>query len=114
MSYELKIGNHPAQADHPIKKGEKLFDNDGHPVPLFPKQKAIYLDGQVIAHVTTARKVVFLVPIETLTEHIRDVALSLVDAELGPPTGAFVIPKIETQAQDEDDTSHDDEQDGYS
>ena len=61
MSYQLTITNHPAQAKHPFT-GEPLFDSDGNPVPLFADQKAIRLDGRVIAYVNAVGKVLFIVP----------------------------------------------------
>ncbi len=43
----IEIRNHHAQARHPITK-ERLVDDAGEPVPLFPFLRTFYLDGHMI------------------------------------------------------------------
>ena len=90
-SYELTIGNHPAQQRHPLTR-EPLFDEDGNPVPLFPDQRSVKLDGTVIAYVGKNRQgdkwnVCFLHPHKALGV-IAQEACDLVNSELGPVAGS--------------------------
>ena len=80
-SYELTIGNHPAQAAHPFTR-KLLVDENGDPVPLFPKEKSIRLDGRVIAFVNEGLDINFIVPLSKLGV-IADEAKALVKSELG-------------------------------
>jgi hypothetical protein len=48
-NYKLTIENHPAQARF---AGKPLFDDEGRPIPLFPDQRSIRMDGQVVAYVS--------------------------------------------------------------
>lgn len=45
LTIELK--NHPAQAQF---KGKPLVDENGDPVPLFPNEHGVYVDGQCLAY----------------------------------------------------------------
>ena len=81
MSYSLTIENHPAQARHPFTS-EPLVDNDGLPVPLFPDQRSIKLDGRLIAYVSNERKIMFLVPLGKLGVIAKE-AEELVNKEMG-------------------------------
>ena len=44
VAMDITFRNHPAQARNSIT-GEPLEDIYGEPVPLFPDQRAIYVDG---------------------------------------------------------------------
>ncbi len=43
----MELRNHPAQAQF---KGKPLVDENGDPVPLFPDQRSVYVDGQCLAY----------------------------------------------------------------
>ena len=103
-NYELKITNHPAQARHPFTN-EPLFDNDNNPVPLFPNERSVRLDGRIIAYVTEERNVLFIVPLERLGV-IADEAKALVEKELGPVAKTAAVPmpvEVVKTESDEDD-----------
>ena len=44
MEIKIELRQHPAQAQHPVTK-KPLFDEHNDPVPLFPKQKSIWMLG---------------------------------------------------------------------
>lgn len=46
---QVEIRNHPAQARNPVTD-EPLVDAAGKPVPLFPDQRSIYVDGHMVAY----------------------------------------------------------------
>lgn len=98
-SYQLTIENHPSQAAHPFT-GEPLFDDDGKPVPLFPDQRSIRLDGRVIAYVANGNAM-FIVPRESLGV-IADEAVELA-ASIGAEQTHFVPqPKEPIEVDDEE------------
>lgn len=102
----LEICNHPAQARHPAT-GKPLFD-DGVPVPLFPNQRAIKLDGYVIAYVSPTLDVFFLGPIEKVGQAVVDAATELVQRELGEP-GSVKTPLAMEKIDADDSISTNDE-----
>ena len=89
MTYKLTLENHPAQAVHPFNR-QRLFDADGKPVPLFPKQRSVKLDGRVIALVNESGHISFIVPLSKLGV-IADEAKLLVGNEFGAVGKVFAI-----------------------
>jgi hypothetical protein len=83
MTYEITLGNHPSQARHPVTN-EPLTDKAGQPVPLFPDQASVKLDGFVIAYVSCNNNVQFLAPFSRLPQQLRDEVVALVENERGP------------------------------
>ena len=99
--YQLSIGQHPAQARHPITN--EPLEKDGKPVPLFADQFSIKLDGRIIAYVLPGNRVAFLVAESKLGESIVSESLALVAKELGS-VAAHVSPPIMPDIEpDEDD-----------
>ena len=97
--YKLTIENHPSQARHPISD-EPLF-KDGKPVPLFPDQRSIKLDGTIIAYVNAAGKVMFIMPENKLPGTIADEALDLAASEYGGKSEVhFVAPVLGNEASE--------------
>ena len=79
MNYQLILANHPAQARF---AGKPLFDDDGAPIPLFPDQRSIRLDGRVIALVSQSR-LSFIV--EGIPEAIKSQAEQMANEWRGCP-----------------------------
>lgn len=106
--YKLEICNHPAQARHPLNK-KPLFKDD-KPVPLFPKERCIKLDGTIIAYVNEHRKVMFLFPPSKLGT-IQDEAIKLVRDQLGDPEKVVPMtePPVELEEFVEDEEDQNDE-----
>jgi len=90
--YTLTIENHPAQARHPIT-GKPLF-RAGVPVPLFPDERSVRLDGVVIAYVSDKKNVLFIVP-ESRLGPIAAEAVALVERELGPVKKTTSVTEVE-------------------
>ena len=80
MNIELRP--HPSQARHP-RTDEPLTDSNGDPVPLFPNQRGIYLDGHLVGFVCEPprRNLAFIV--QGLPEAVKTEAADLVAAEFG-------------------------------
>lgn len=97
--YNLEIGEHPAQLR---VDGQPMF-KDGKPVPLFPNQKSVRLNGQVIAYVNEKHKVLFIVP-ESKLGVIAQEAIELVKKELGDGGSHMIAePVVEIEEEDECD-----------
>ena len=99
--YKLEIDSHPAQALHPFTK-KPLFDDDGKPIPLFPDEKSIRLDGRIIAYVTKDRAIMWLYRRDKLGA-IADAAVELVEKEFGSPATAEVESQGSPVPQNEED-----------
>jgi len=100
MSFNLTIRNHPSQARHPIT-GKPWFDDDGVYVPMFPDQRAIALDGFVIAYVSESGVIAFLAPFENLPEGCVKKAEALVEKEFKKPTKTIAPPPIKEHEPEE-------------
>lgn len=94
--YQLEITNHPAQARHPFSK-LPLVDNDGVPVPLFPDQRSIKLDGRIIAYVSEKRNISFLIPLGRLGVIAKE-AEELVANQMGPVPNVNAVPEPRSEA----------------
>jgi hypothetical protein len=106
MQFELR--NHPAIADHPFKKGEKLMDTNGNPVPLFPDQRALYMDGWLIAYVVPCDdgcKTLFIKPESILTKPVIEAGRQFVADNFASVVGGHVIaePVEEDEGFEDDD-----------
>lgn len=99
-NYELKIANHPAQARNPLTN-VPLVDENGEPVPLFPKQRSVKFDGVVVAYVSEECNVQIIR--HGLGQVIEDEIFALVEKELGPVAKSHVIAKPVEVEVDEDD-----------
>jgi len=94
--FKVELKQHPAQAIHPITRA-KLFRDDGTPVPLFPNQRSIYVDGYFVGYVCEppARRVAFINSRCNIPELIAEVQAA-VEAEFGvTPTVTHVPEPIE-------------------
>ena len=101
-NYKLTIENHPSQMRHPITQ-EPLFDKDGKPVPLFPDQKSIRLDGRIIAYmILETKKVLWIMPKHKLGP-IADEGLELAEAFFGKVEGEHSPPEMEETVDDDVD-----------
>ncbi len=93
--FEVTIEPHPAQARHPNDKS-KALTQDGKPVPLFPDERCIRLDGKLIGYVGNAssgRAVMFIVPESKLTEAVTNAAKTAVVAEFGALGEVLSVPE---------------------
>ena len=99
-SYTLEIGDHPAQMRSPVTK-EPMF-KDGKPVPLFPNQKSVKLDGRIIAYVNEKHKVLFIVP-ESKLGPIAAEAIELVKKELGDGGSHMISEPVQQEIEAYDD-----------
>lgn len=105
LNFELK--NHPAQARHPFTK-EPLF-NDGQPVPLFPKQRALAFDGRIIAYISEYGNVGFIVPQERLGEVIVDEAKKFINENFTPVNMVSSVLEAEEPEESADGDFEDEE-----
>ena len=80
MAFNLTLGNHPSQAIHPAT-GKPWFDAENKPVPKFPDQRSIRLDGYVIAYVSELGNIAFIAPYSRLPKGVREEAKELVERE---------------------------------
>ena len=102
---ELRIINHPAQARHPFTN-QPLVDDQNRPVPLFPDQRAISIDGGgILAYVVPVKaagtwKVLFIKPKQQLGV-IVEMACKLVEEQLGPIEKKHVITELAEELQSE-------------
>lgn len=93
-TYTLTMGNHPAQARHPLS-GEPMFDSDGEPVPLFPNERSVRLDGHVIAYVSEAGNIGYRIPSSRLGEAITSEIVELVAKEFKPVKKIASPPEVD-------------------
>ena len=98
---KLELKNHPAIADHPTKPGQKLTDENGVGIPLFPDERSVWLDGSMIGYIGPApgRGFNSLVPKSRLPVQLLDAVSDLVEKELGarPAKSCFASePPVET------------------
>lgn len=94
--YELTIGNHPAQARHPVTN-ELLFDNDGVAVPMFPDQKSIRFDGTIVAYVANGNLLIINSRLPSaIVDEMKDLA-----ATLGDVNQVSTVPE-ETNGEDDE------------
>lgn len=83
-NFRVTIEPHPSQARHPITN-EPLV-KDGKPVPLFPDERSIRLDGDLIGYVgnkESGRAVMFIVPKGRFAQAIIDEVTKSVVVEFG-------------------------------
>lgn len=99
LNFELR--NHPAQARHPVTKAP-LFDADNKPVPLFPKMRALYLDGVLIAYCQAlpGYPVTFT---HFVDAHVSEAASDFVEAEIGRVASINMPPEIDDEFESEGD-----------
>ena len=106
---KFEIANHPAQALHPFTK-EPLVDDAGKPVPLIIDQRALLLDGKLIAYLLPKRKVSFIVPIERLGQAVADKAVEFANRFYDRNPSIFFpkeipanaeVPDLEIEIEDE-------------
>lgn len=103
MSFNLRLANHPAQARNPVTNAP-LFDADGVPVPLFPDQRSVYLDGFLVAYVNASGNISFIMPESKLTAPIVQAIRDLVSSEFTPAGTVNHVPDLpEVEADDWDD-----------
>jgi hypothetical protein len=96
--YELTLVNHPSQARHPFTK-KPLFDNDDNPVPLFPGQRCVKLDGRSVAYVSEAGNIGFITA--SLPQAIVDDIAAFVKREFIEPKNIVIPQPIEPDTEDE-------------
>ena len=87
-SYTLEICKHPGQARHPVTK-QPMWEADGTHVvnPAVEMQRAIKMDGYVVAYVIPAGsecRISFLAAYDRLPESIKQRASELVASEFMP------------------------------
>lgn len=88
-NYTFSIGNHPAQERLPFSNKPK-FDDDGNPVPLFPDQKCLRLDGQLIAYITKGG-LQFVVSRQELGSTYQE-AVDFVESTIGEQPSIGAVP----------------------
>jgi len=97
----ITFRNHPAQARHPHTK-QPLFTETGEPVPLFPDQRGIYLDGYLIGYCSAVpdQPVCLIVhlPVEQL-----DIIGAKVSETFGQPDSVNMPPLMPENPLEEDD-----------
>lgn len=73
MALNIEVKDHPARASHPITH-EPLLDDNGNPVPLFPEEKSVWLDGSMVAYIGSppGRALMFITPKERLGAYVVD------------------------------------------
>lgn len=101
---KFAIRNHPAQLSI---AGVPQYDDDGIPVPLFPDQKALTLDGRMIAYISK-HGVSFTICLNRLGPVVHKAALEYVRENYGMVPKVSAVPddrKIEEY--DDDDESDD-------
>ena len=95
---KVELRNHPAQADHPTIPGRKAFDDQGNPIPLFPDQRGVYLDGVCVGYVGDPpfHRISFIHHEAGTNEWVRTQAKILVEAEfkIKPDVISVVPPPI--------------------
>jgi hypothetical protein len=100
--FTFELVNHPAQADHPLRPGHKLFDDDGNQVPLFPGSRAVRWEGRMICLVSESGNVAFHDRTLKLPEAVKEACVLFVDETF--KKGEFVseVPEIPPQPEDDE------------
>lgn len=106
--FKVELRNHLAQARHPFTK-EPLFDDKGEPVPLFPEQRSIFVDGVFCGYVgePPKRGIMFTRPRSQLGEMLIKEVERAVAESFGAPSVVSAVPeRVETETDfgiEEDD-----------
>ena len=102
-SMKIELRNHPAQARHPITR-EPLKDEEGGPVPLFPNQRGVFLDGYCIGYVATHENAPVCLT-QRMSESVRAAVRKRVNEELpqGEKPRAVNMPPAQRPPDLEDD-----------
>lgn len=92
--FQIEFRNHPAQARHPFTK-QALFDDNGKPVPLFPQQRSIWVDGVFCGYVgdPPLRNVAITRPRSQLGEALIAEIHQAVEREFGPGKVMAIVPE---------------------
>ena len=111
---ELTLGNHPAQARHPVTS-KPLFDRSGEPVPhkLVENQRSIRLDGFVIAYVIPTKndtcRIHYLARYQALPEACLSEVRELVEREFMPVEGESKPIIVQADETEDDEINDEDE-----
>ena len=101
MQIELK--NHLAQARHPVTS-KPLFDDNGTPVPLFPQQRSIWLDGVFIGYVCEPPTRSISILVAGTPDAVLQSVEQAVIGEFGPrhtDAATHVVKRIKEESADE-------------
>lgn len=89
----LELRAHPAQAR---LAGVPLTDSEGKPVPMFPDQRSVWLNGKMVGYCGTAQGA----PISLIYDQrkipvvVREAIREFVAAELGNEPGQVFAPPV--------------------
>jgi hypothetical protein len=91
--YKLTIENHPAQKRDPYTN-EPLSKN-GVPVPLWPDEHCIKLNGkQIIAFLNAEHRITFIISEQELGAALVNEAEALRDATFGDSPASIAVPNV--------------------
>lgn len=94
--FNLSLDVHPATADHPFNRGEKLSNSSGERVPLITDQCCIRFDGVMVGYVMSNLTISLIVPESQLTEPVVSAIKEMV-SQLGDVPKVNAVPdRIET------------------
>jgi len=103
MGLNIEVKNHPAQAQNPVT-GEPLKDEQGKPVPLFPDERSVWLDGKTVAYIGSPPNypLMFIVPAERLGSYVVDRIKEQVLVQTGrQPVKVSSVPVPSIESEDE-------------
>lgn len=105
---KVELRDHIAQARHPVTN-KPLVDDNGKPVPLFPDQRSIWLDGAMVGYVCGPPdfNIGFIVPESKISQFVRNLIAEQVRIELGKSGDVFSVaepPIVEVEEDDADDS----------
>ena len=90
----LELRPHIAQARNPVTD-QPLVDSEGQPVPLFPNQRSIFLDGALIGYVCEPPKRGLAFIVRGVPEQVIEETKKLVALEFGEePARVSTLPEI--------------------
>lgn len=75
----IELRDHPTQARHPITN-EPLIGEDGRPVPAFPDDRSVWLDGVSIGYTSVTGPITL---ITAVSPTIATAIIAHVESELG-------------------------------
>lgn len=100
---KIELRDHIAQARHPITR-EPLY-HEGKPVPLFPDQHSIWLDGAMVGYVCGPPNynIAFIVPESQIPEFVRKLIVEQVRITVGVEKPNVMSVQEPRQPEPEDD-----------